>query len=71
MATDRGAGLTLAVASFFLLGVGVSAGSTPYLAYMAERVDEKRMAGAAALAWILMIAGIIVTASVAGSGGLR
>lgn len=67
MGTDRLAGLTLAVVSFFMLGVGVSAGSTPYLAYMAERVDEQRMAGAAAMTWILMIAGIIVTASVAGS----
>ena len=67
MATRPGLGMTVAVISFFLLGVGVSAGSTPYLAYMAERVDEHRMAGAAALAWILMIAGIIVTASVAGS----
>lgn len=61
------AGLALAVIAFFFLGVGVSAGSTPYLAYMAERVDEHRMAGAAAVTWILMIAGIIVTASVAGA----
>jgi BCD family chlorophyll transporter-like MFS transporter len=67
MATAPAAGMALAVVSFFLLGVGVSAGSTPYLAYMAERVEERRMAGAAALTWILMIAGIIVTASVAGS----
>jgi BCD family chlorophyll transporter-like MFS transporter len=63
----RGLGLSLAVVSFFLLGVGVSAGSTPFLAYMAERVEEHRMAGAAALTWILMIVGIIVTAGVAGS----
>jgi BCD family chlorophyll transporter-like MFS transporter len=63
----RGLGLSLAVVSFFLLGVGVSAGSTPFLAYMAERVEERRMAGAAALTWILMIVGIIVTAGVAGS----
>jgi BCD family chlorophyll transporter-like MFS transporter len=67
MASNVTAGLLFAVFSFFMLGVGVSAGSTPYLAYMAERVDEPRMAGAAAMTWILMIAGIIVTASVAGS----
>ena len=67
MASNITAGLLFAVFSFFMLGVGVSAGSTPYLAYMAERVDEPRMAGAAAMTWILMIAGIIVTASVAGS----
>lgn len=67
MATDRTAGLLLAVVSFALLGVGVSAASTPFLAFLAERVDERRMAGAAALTWILMIAGIIVTAAVAGT----
>ncbi len=67
MTTSPRAGLAAAVVAFFLLGVGVSAGSTPFLAYMAERVPEQRMAGAAALTWILMIAGIIVTATVAGS----
>ncbi len=67
MDTNLAGGMAVAIVSFFLLGVGVSAGSTPYLAYMAERVEERRMAGAAALTWILMIAGIIVTASVAGS----
>ncbi|MEJ2539304.1 MAG: BCD family MFS transporter [Gemmatimonadota bacterium] len=67
MTTEPAAGMALAVVAFFLLGVGVSAGSTPFLAYMAERVPEHRMAGAAALTWILMIAGIIVTAAVAGS----
>lgn len=66
MTTSVAWGMTLALLAFFLLGVGVSAGSTPFLAYMAERVTEERMAGAAALTWILMIAGIIVTASVAG-----
>jgi len=67
MSSAPGPAMALAVVSFFLLGVGVSAGSTPFLAYMAERVSEPRMAGAAALTWILMIVGIIVTASVAGS----
>jgi BCD family chlorophyll transporter-like MFS transporter len=67
MTTSPQAGLAAAVVAFFMLGVGVSAGSTPFLAYMAERVPEHRMAGAAALTWILMIAGIIVTAAVAGS----
>jgi MFS transporter, BCD family, chlorophyll transporter len=67
MATHRGAGVALAILAFALLGVGVSASSTPFLAFLAERVDEKRMAGAAAMTWILMIVGIIITASVAGS----
>ncbi len=67
MATSPIGGMALALFAFFLLGVGISAGSTPFLAYMAERVEERRMAGAAALTWILMIVGIIVTAGVAGS----
>jgi len=60
-------GLMLALVAFFLLGVGISASSTPFLAYMAERVEESRMAGAAALTWILMIVGIILTAAIGGA----
>ena len=67
MATAPTAAVILATICFFGLGLGVSASSTPFLAYMAERVTEERMAGAAALTWILMIVGIIVTATVAGS----
>ncbi|TVP44579.1 MAG: MFS transporter [Gemmatimonadales bacterium] len=67
LGTHTGWGLALGVLSFIGLGVGISAASTPLLAYLAERVEEKRMAGAAALFWILMIAGMIVTAGVAGT----
>ncbi|MCA9737782.1 MAG: BCD family MFS transporter [Gemmatimonadota bacterium] len=67
MAVSRPAGLALALLSFLLLGVGVSAASTPLLAYLAERVEEPRMAGAAAVAWIMMIVGIILTAGFAGT----
>ena len=48
------------------IGIGISAASTPFLALLAERVDDRRRAGAAALTWILMIVGIIVTTAVAG-----
>lgn len=67
MVTSTAAGFAAALVAFFLLGVGISASSTPFLAFMAERVEESRMAGAAALTWILMIVGIIITASVAGT----
>jgi BCD family chlorophyll transporter-like MFS transporter len=67
MGHDPRLGIAAAVAAFVLLGVGVSAASTPLLAYLAERVGEHRMAGAAALFWILMIAGMILTAGVAGT----
>lgn len=65
-ATDRTLGLAIAVGAFALLGLGVSASSTPFLAYLAERVDADRLPGAAALTWIMMIAGIIVSATVVG-----
>lgn len=67
ISVHTGWGITLAVFSFLGLGVGISAASTPLLAFLAERVEETRMAGAAALFWILMIAGMILTAGVAGT----
>jgi len=67
IASRPGVGLLLAVISFLFLGAGVSLSSTPLLAYLAERVEKRRMAGAAAVTWIMMIAGIIVTAAVAGT----
>jgi MFS transporter, BCD family, chlorophyll transporter len=67
MAVSPAGGLALALLSFVALGVGISAASTPLLAFLAERVEEQRMAGAAALFWILMIAGMILTAGVAGT----
>jgi BCD family chlorophyll transporter-like MFS transporter len=67
MSTHTTLGLTVAVVAFMSLGVGVSASSTPLLAYLAEGVERSRMAGAAAVFWIMMIAGIILTAGVAGS----
>jgi len=67
LSVHTGWGITLAVFSFLGLGVGISAASTPLLAFLAERVEENRMAGAAALFWILMIAGMILTAGVAGT----
>ncbi len=67
MSVNRTAGITLALASFVGLGAGISASSTPLLAYLAERVEEHRMAAAAALFWILMIAGMIATAGIAGT----
>lgn len=66
METSTAMGIGAAVLAFFFLGFGISASSTPFLAYLAERVDERRMAGAAALTWIMMIAGMIATAMIAG-----
>jgi MFS transporter, BCD family, chlorophyll transporter len=62
MDTNRTLGLALAVGCFAMLGVAVSMVGTPFLALLADRVDSGRRAGAAALTWILMIVGFIVTA---------
>jgi len=56
----RSTGLALAVAAYVTVGLGVSAAGTPFLALLAERVPPARRAGAAALAWILMIAGFVL-----------
>ena len=66
MAAERGLGITLAVLSFMLVGLGVSAGGTSLLVLLAKRVDAPRRASAAALVWVMMIVGFAVTAGVAG-----
>jgi BCD family chlorophyll transporter-like MFS transporter len=65
-ATDRTAGLSLAVLAFLMIGVGVGAAGTSLLALLAERVDERRRPAAAAIVWIMMILGFVVTAGIAG-----
>lgn len=67
MATDRVLGLVLSAVAFAVIGLGIAAASTPFLALLAERVDAERRAGAAALTWILMIVGIIATAGIGGA----
>jgi BCD family chlorophyll transporter-like MFS transporter len=66
MATQRPAGIALAVLAFTLVGMGVSAGGTSLLVLLAKRVDEARRATAAAVVWVMMIAGFAVTAGLAG-----
>jgi BCD family chlorophyll transporter-like MFS transporter len=60
-------GVALAVIASMALGAGVSAAGTPLLALMSERSEPHQRAGAAAITWILMIVGIIVTAIVSGA----
>jgi MFS transporter, BCD family, chlorophyll transporter len=67
MDTDRMMGLSLAVLCFMVLGFAVSMVGTPFLALLSEKVDAERRAGAAALTWILMIVGFILTAATVGS----
>jgi BCD family chlorophyll transporter-like MFS transporter len=66
MATDRLAGIVLGIAGFLAIGVGAGAAGTSLLVLMAKRVDPARRAAAATIAWVMMIAGFIVTAGLAG-----
>ena len=60
------AGIALAALAFVLVGAGVSAGGTSLLVLLAKRVDAPRRASAAAVVWVMMIAGFAVTAGLAG-----
>lgn len=60
-------GFAMAVLAFTLIGAGVGAAGTSLLALIATRVAPARRAAAASITWIMMIAGIVVTAGVAGS----
>jgi BCD family chlorophyll transporter-like MFS transporter len=66
MATQPLYGALLAVLSFSLIGLGVSACGTSLLALMAKQVPEDRRAPAATAVWIMMIVGFAVTAGVVG-----
>ncbi len=66
MASHLAAGVALAIAGFVLIGGGVGAAGTSLLALLASRVGERRRAAAASIVWIMMIAGMVVTATVAG-----
>jgi len=67
MGSQRVAGLLLALAAYTLIGLGVAASGTSLLSLLAKRVPAPRRAAAATTVWIMMIAGFVVTAGVAGS----
>ena len=60
-------GILLSLVAFSLIGLGVGAAGTSLLALLASRVAPERRPGAAALTWILMIVGIVVSAGVSGA----
>jgi BCD family chlorophyll transporter-like MFS transporter len=66
MGSDRGSGMALAVLSFALVGLGVSAAGTSLLVLLAKRVAAERRAAAATTVWVMMIVGFAVTAGLAG-----
>jgi len=52
--------------AFAVVGIGVGGAGTALLTLLAKRVDPQRRAAAATIVWLMMIAGIAVTATVAG-----
>ena len=58
--------IVLAVVAFSLIGAGVGAAGTSLLALLATQTAPERRAAAAAVTWIMMIVGIVVTAGIAG-----
>lgn len=60
------AGLAIAVFAFVTIGFGVGAAGTSLLALLAARAEEDKRAGAATVVWLMMIAGIAITAITVG-----
>jgi BCD family chlorophyll transporter-like MFS transporter len=54
------------VLSFVLIGIGVGASGTSLLVLLAKRVERRRRAAAATVVWLMMIAGMALTAALAG-----
>lgn len=60
-------GLSLSILSYALIGLGVGASGTSLLALLATATAPERRAAAATITWLMMIAGIAVTAGVVGA----
>ncbi|RUP00557.1 BCD family MFS transporter [Hyphomicrobium sp.] len=62
LSSSTTAGLLLAVVAFTMIGLGVGAAGTSLLALLAAKAGEDKRSGAATLVWLMMIAGIAITA---------
>jgi BCD family chlorophyll transporter-like MFS transporter len=62
-----GAALALAIFAYALIGIGVGAAGTSLLALLASRTAEARRPAAASLTWIMMILGIVISATTVGN----
>ncbi|MDW4499391.1 BCD family MFS transporter [Sulfitobacter sp. D35] len=59
--------MTLSALAYALIGVGVGASGTSLLALLATATAPERRAAAATITWLMMIAGIALTAATAGA----
>ena len=67
MAEHFAFGMVLSVIAYALIGLGVGASGTSLLALLATATAPHRRAAAATITWLMMIAGIAVTAGVVGA----
>lgn len=67
MASNFWAGLALSVVAYGLIGLGVAASGTSLLALLATATAPHRRGAAATITWLMMIAGIAVTAGTVGA----
>lgn len=67
METNFGMGLVLSILAYALIGLGVGASGTSLLALLATATAPSRRAAAATITWLMMIAGIAITAGVVGA----
>lgn len=66
MAVDLSLGVALAVLAFIAVGVGVGACGTALLVLISTSVAPARLAAAATVTWVMMIAGFILTTVIVG-----
>jgi BCD family chlorophyll transporter-like MFS transporter len=66
MADDLALGVALAVLAFIAVGVGVGACGTALLVLISTSVAPTRLAAAATVTWVMMIAGFILTTVIVG-----
>jgi MFS transporter, BCD family, chlorophyll transporter len=66
MRTYPRTGVALAIISYTIIGIGVGAAGTSLLVLLSKRVAPRRRAAAATIVWIMLVAGFVITASVAG-----
>jgi BCD family chlorophyll transporter-like MFS transporter len=60
-------GFLMALAAFSMIGAGMGASGTSLLALLATRVAPERRPAAASTTWLLMIVGIVISASISGA----
>jgi len=65
--TSFAAAMTVSILAYALIGVGVGASGTSLLALLASATEPSRRAAAATITWLMMIAGIAVTAGTVGA----